>query len=264
MEPKKPNENMIRRRGENSRVLLLIGIGVCILASSLWFNQRDERIKASNQFGGQGNGFAGRGIEDPYRAPRRGEYQERLQLPIAITIQIPEETSFVQLIFLYRLLSEVGEVWLEIPTIADRMPLKLLIHSTSLMNNPKISVSNGQMTLIQKEITYPSVEAFIREKGYRFGTVLSETSLVWLWPEMGSFVAGELNESNTRISDADYVLTSWLRPRIFPDNWLEFYRKIDLSGAIRNEDGSVTVMLTGSGGAKMIEMTKPQVEYGRE
>jgi hypothetical protein len=261
MEPKKPKENIIRRRGENSRVALLIVIGVCILASSLWFNQRDERINASNQFGGQGNGFAGRGIEDPYRAPRKGEFLSAT-LPYQKLVHIPLSVKKVRIHFLYRV-HNLDALWFSVPVNEDGFEIHTLVHHSQLLSLSWPHISDGSVSLFQKKIVYKQVEDFIFERAYELGTTVTEPLLVQLWAPLIPFVRF-VDESLVIYEDSEYLLTTWLKPRIFPDNWFEFSRIIDISEAERNEDGSVAIMLTGSGGAEMIEMTKPQVEYGRE
>lgn len=237
-------------------------MGVCILASSFWFNQRNERVLAVNQFGGQGNGFSGRGIEDPYRAPRNGEY-ERVLLPFQATLNVPTTASIVRVSFLYRLVGNVPRLWFSIPVEHESLPISVLVSDRALEQLYWPHVSDGTVSLFQKEIQFSQVAAFFQQRGYEAGKTITEPLIVNLWQPLLPWVSYIHNDS-FEFANAEYILTTWLRPRVFPDGWVEFSRKLDLSGALRNEDGSVTLMLFGSDGSEIIEVTKPQLEYGRE
>jgi hypothetical protein len=239
MSPKKTGTDIVQARISRFS-LIAAGIGVFILAISFGLNQQFERVEAWNLFGGQSNGFSGRGIEDEFRAPRQGEYV-RTPLPLAVGVRAPEGEPLLRVAFLYRIHPDTASLWLTMVR-SNLESITLLVHHDFLESQPMPHISDGTVSLFQKQITHDSIGAFLASKAYETSETWSEEFIIDLWSPLSPF-AHLVETVEVLPESAEYVLTTWLRPRIFPNGWLEFSRTLDLTDAAYDEDGNLVFEL---------------------
>jgi hypothetical protein len=232
-------------------------IGVIILTGSMVLNQRFERVSAIQQMGGQSNGFHGKNIKDEYAAPQAGSYEPDVVLPLTFSLNVPEGLKKIQVLFRYRCVSDCKSLWLQIPSQDGYVSIRLLLQHELLKSYRYPSVSTGGMTLFQRHIEYQSVEDFMSHPPDT-AVVYSENTLQQLFPSsLKSTYLLDQSMDNSPIPD--FILTSFLKPRIFPDNWYEYRGIIDIGGAKRDKNGFILMEIVSEKGEIKLDVSKPEL-----
>jgi hypothetical protein len=231
-----------RRRGVKSGGWFFIGI--VILAISWWLNQRYGRTSASAQLGGHTNGFYGKNIKDIYAAPFKGEYRESVPLPQVFNLKVPETQNTIRVVYRYRCVTLCSSLWMSFPSTESKTPIRLLLQHDVLKKFRFPSVTDRGITLFQKQVIYHSIDEFMNNPPTS-GLVYSDTN----------FLQGSFDLEKT----PDFIVTSYQRPRLFPDGWIEFAQNFDTDGVARSNGYIQMSIFSGSESVK-IDLTTPTVE----
>jgi hypothetical protein len=226
-----------------------------MLVLALYVNKVVGRPSAQemNQF--RGNGFTSSKERDEFAAPKNGEYQS-VTTPFNFELNSPPSAGQLRLTFKYNCGGPCPQLWLTMDTKPEGIPIRLLVHHPSLESHPMPSISDGVFTLYQKNVTYPTIEAFVHNPPSANEVVAVDQVIAAYLPKPITNLY--YSENLTADTSPDYWLTTFLRPRIFFD-WYEFSRAFYPENARKNEKGTIQFTLESYPPNTEIMVTEPTV-----
>lgn len=236
---------------DKSGVWFWVAIGAIILCVSFWWNRRTERILPSNQR-----------IDSAYAAPQPGSYMSGVSLPLFIPVQVPEKATQIIVTFKYRTTPSFQSAWLVIPTERTGGWSKILVDHELMRRHPLQSVFANGLSLYQKNVSYKTTNDFLRSSHDQQTVVADAYLMSWYASQSGQLLPFIPLETYTSTSSVpDYIWTTFVKPRIFPDGWVEFNRGMSITKPVRDNDGITTLQLVSDNPNEVLDITKPVIRF---
>jgi hypothetical protein len=238
--------------------LVLVGLGLSLI--HLFYHKSDS-VKASPWDWRQGrmNGFHSQAHPDPYAAPQPGDYFPQVTLPLQFGVTLPDVTSqIIRLKFRYRCATACQAIWINVPVNHGQPPITVLVKHDLIEKLKYPSVTNSTGTLFQKHVSFATPEEFLAASPLQQQSIYTDSGLVRYYPQL--IDSQPLETTYSPNLQPDFIYTTYKRPRIFADGWIEFARDFSLTNMIIDNSSTIKFNIIGEPVGASLDITKHTAE----